>query len=64
MVSTKAVAFTTISYRGVAAFVPDSLEQQKGCERRAIAVVPVCASSVWCRVGCWFALFVLLAADC
>ena len=45
MVSSETIAFVTVSYRGVAAFVPDSLEQKR-CERRAVAVAPVCAAAV------------------
>ena len=46
MVSTETIAFVTVRYRGVAAFVPDLLEKKR-CERRAVAVVPVFAAAVW-----------------
>ena len=70
MVSTETMAFVTVSYRGVAAFVPNSLEQ-KMCEMRAVTVVLFgsfsghleARASVWCSVVCCFLLVVLLAAD-
>ena len=73
MVSKETIAFVTASCRGVAACVPHSLEQPKGCERRAslwyLFVLLLfrwlpsqleARASVWCIVVC-FLLVVLLA---
>ena len=78
MVFTETTAFVTVSCREVAAFVPDSLGQQRRRGRHVVCCVCLSAlllfgsfvgqldarASCWCGVVCCFLLVVLLAADC